>query len=233
MLMDRKTADPGGQASERNQDLIDFFIPLAKAYCSQRSFDVCVTAMQVYGGYGYTREYPVEQLMRDCKITSIYEGTDGIQAMDLVGRKLRLKNGRLFGCFVAEVGKTISRAREAGALIDMADALARALARLEQAAAELTDMSADRVRTSYAYAFPFLEATGDVIAAWMLLWRACVASEKLQAKTRKKDKTYYEGIVRTARFFIFNLLPPAMGKMDAICSPDSAAVDIADECFGG
>ncbi|MGD9289272.1 MAG: acyl-CoA dehydrogenase family protein, partial [Desulfobacterales bacterium] len=66
----------------------DLLTPLVKAYCAQRGFDVCVTAVQVYGGYGYIKEYPVEQLVRDCKITSIYEGTDGIQAMDLLGRKL-------------------------------------------------------------------------------------------------------------------------------------------------
>ncbi|MBA2881276.1 hypothetical protein HNR65_001602 [Desulfosalsimonas propionicica] len=234
LLMDRKNADPEGSRSETDQDLIDFFIPLAKAYCSQRSFDVCATAMQVYGGYGYTREFPVEQLMRDCRITSIYEGTDGIQAMDLIGRKLRLKNGRLFACFVEDVGKTISRARDIPALKDMADVLARALARLEQAAGKVSRQGpADQVRTAYAYAFPFLEVTGDVIVAWMLLWRACVASEKLAAKVRKKDKTYYQGIMYTAEFFICNLLPPAMGKMDCIVSPNSAAIDIADECFGG
>ena len=63
----------------------DLLTPLVKAYCAQRGFDVCVQAVQVYGGYGYIKEYPVEQLVRDCKITSIYEGTDGIQAMDLLG----------------------------------------------------------------------------------------------------------------------------------------------------
>jgi hypothetical protein len=234
LLMDLKSADPHGQASERNQDLIDFFIPLAKAYCSQRSFDVCVTAMQVYGGYGYTKEYPVEQLMRDCKITSIYEGTDGIQAMDLIGRKLNLKNGRLFACFVEEVGKTISQARDVSGLGDMADNLARALARLEQAAGKLPKMSASgEIKTAYAYAFPFLEATGDVIIAWMLLWRAWVAISKLNAKARKKDVAYYQGIVKTAEFFISNILPPALGKMDTICSPSSSSLEIPDECFGG
>ena len=71
-----------------------------KTYCAQRGFDVCVEAVQVYGGYGYIKEYPVEQLVRDCKITSIYEGTDGIQAMDLLGRKLGMAKGRVFMNFL-------------------------------------------------------------------------------------------------------------------------------------
>ena len=68
--------------------LIDVLTPVVKAYCSDRAFEVCTLAVQTFGGYGYTGDYPVEQYLRDCKITSIYEGTNGIQAMDLLGRKL-------------------------------------------------------------------------------------------------------------------------------------------------
>ena len=96
---------------ERNDDLIALLTPLIKAYCAERGFEVCIEAMQVHGGCGYTMDYPVEQLARDCKIASIFEGTDGIQAMDLLGRKLGMKKGSVFMNFIGEMKKTIGLAK--------------------------------------------------------------------------------------------------------------------------
>ncbi len=93
-------------------DLAELLTPVIKAYCSERGFETCIQAIQVYGGYGYIREYPVEQLARDCKITSLYEGTNGIQAMDLLGRKLGLQKGAIFKFFIEQIQKTISLAKE-------------------------------------------------------------------------------------------------------------------------
>ena len=91
--------------------LIDVLTPVVKAYCTDRAFDVCTLAVQTFGGYGYTCEYPVEQYLRDCKITSIYEGTNGIQAMDLLGRKLGLAGGKFFMALLAEMQQTVAAAR--------------------------------------------------------------------------------------------------------------------------
>ena len=115
-LFDRLETATSEEEKSLYQGLADLLTPLVKAYCAQRGFDVCIQAMQVYGGYGYTREYPIEQLARDCKIASIYEGTDGIQAMDLLGRKLGMDEGKVFMGFVGEIQKTIARAREAQGL---------------------------------------------------------------------------------------------------------------------
>ena len=233
-LFDHAKGDPDGEAAARRQGLIDFFIPIVKAYCSQRSFTVCEQAMQVYGGYGYTKEYPVEQLMRDCKITSIYEGTDGIQAMDLIGRKLNIHGGRLLDDFLEEVRKTVSEACTAEGLSALAQRLDEALGHLEETARYLKkEGRSENVKTAYIYAFPFLMATGDVVMAWMLLWRAVVATQKLAGKVKAKDKDYYEGIVKTAEFYIHTELPLAVGKLDTIRNGDSAAVTIPVACFGG
>ncbi|MGZ5433910.1 MAG: acyl-CoA dehydrogenase family protein, partial [Thermoanaerobaculia bacterium] len=93
-MYDRIKTSSDADEKKRLQGMIDFLIPIAKAYTTDRAFEVCSMAVQVYGGYGYIREYPVEQLMRDCRITQIYEGTNGIQAMDLFGRKLGQNGGR-------------------------------------------------------------------------------------------------------------------------------------------
>jgi len=92
-LIDRQACTGDEQKKEYNQGLLDLLTPVIKSYCSDRGFEICAEAVQVHGGYGYTRDYPVEQLLRDCKIASIYEGTNGIQAMDLLGRKLGMKGG--------------------------------------------------------------------------------------------------------------------------------------------
>ncbi len=216
------------------QGLLDLLTPLVKAYCAQRGFDVCVQAVQVFGGYGYTREYPVEQLLRDCKITSIYEGTDGIQAMDLLGRKLGMEKGQVFMNFLAEIGKTVAAARAAGGLEDLAAEVEKAVGRLGEAAFTLgKNAMSERFRAAFAFAFPFLEVMGDVIMAWMLLWRATIAARALAGAAKEKDKPFYQGQVGTAEFFIQTVLPVTLGKMDAIVKGNPAAVELPEAAFGG
>lgn len=233
-LIDHKAKENDDESHEKNADLVDFFTPLVKAYLSQRSFDICVQAMQVYGGYGYTAEYPIEQLLRDCKITSIYEGTDGIQSMDLLGRKMTMKKGLLFERFLNEVRKTIESASSNPALKSMAQHLSDTLDRLEEVGLSLAKTSVSpEARKAFSFSFPFLDVTGDVIMGWMLLWRACVADSALESKPKKKDVAFYHGIIKTAEYYIYSQLPASVGKMNAIHHQNPALLDISDDCFGG
>ena len=118
---DKANTTDSEEEAEKFHGLIDLLIPIAKGYVTDRSFDVCNWGMQVYGGYGYIKEYPQEQLMRDCRITQIYEGTNGIQAMDLLGRKLGMKKGKLVMDLMGEVNNTINRAKGIEGLEDQAD----------------------------------------------------------------------------------------------------------------
>jgi alkylation response protein AidB-like acyl-CoA dehydrogenase len=230
-----------------HQGLLDLLTPVIKAYCTDRGFEVCSEAVQVYGGYGYTREYPVEQLLRDVRIASIYEGTNGIQAMDLLGRKIGMQKGQVFMNFMGEVSRVVARARQIEALAGLADKVAAALNRLGETAMHLgrTAMS-EQFRTAFAHATPFQEAMGDVVMAWMLLWRASVAApplaqllEGLEGEARRKKiethKTaaFYHGQILSATYFINSLLPVTLGKMDAIMATESAAVDMPEAAFGG
>jgi len=94
---DREAVAVDDEQKDKYRGLLEILTPVVKAYCTDKSFEVCTLAVQTYGGYGYIGEYPVEQYLRDCKITSLYEGTNGIQAMDLLGRKMGLKKGAYFG----------------------------------------------------------------------------------------------------------------------------------------
>ncbi|RJP42969.1 MAG: acyl-CoA dehydrogenase [Desulfobacteraceae bacterium] len=246
-LFDMEQCAKTPEEAERWKGLIDLLTPLVKAYCTDRGYDVCVQAMQVYGGYGYTKEYPVEQLTRDCKIASIYEGTNGIQAMDLLGRKLGMKKGAVVMEFLGEIQKTIAVAKNIEELADMAAKLEAAVNRFGETAMHIgkTAMSAE-FKTAFANAYPFMEAMGDLIMAWMHLWRATIAVPKLKTLAggldaaviaekaeKNKDVAFYDGLYKTATYYINSILPVTLGRMNAVFATTDAVVTMGEKSFGG
>ena len=225
---------PKAEDRERHADLFSMLTPVVKDYMAVKGHEVCIQAIQVFGGAGYTKDYLVEQYARDCKITSIYEGTSGIQALDMLGRKLGMKEGTVFVNFLGEVQKTVDRARQVEQTKDLAVEVETAANRLGEVALHLGKkaLSAE-FKVAFAHSLPFLYVIGDTIMAWMLLWRALVASTQLSAKPKKKDLSFYEGQIKTADFFINTELQATMGKMDAIANGCAAAIQISDEGFGG
>jgi len=217
-----------------NGDLFGLFTPIIKDYLSVKGHEVCIQAIQVYGGAGYTQDYPVEQYARDCKIASIYEGTSGIQAMDFLARKIGMRNGKIFGHFINEIQKTVAEAKKVEGLTQIAGKVESASNRLVEVAMHIgkTAMSLE-YKTAFANSVPFLETVGDVIMAWMLLWRAVVASRQLSVDAKKKDTSFYKGQIKTAEFFIQTLLPATVGNMEAIMNTCSASIDMEDDGFGG
>ncbi|RJP79451.1 MAG: acyl-CoA dehydrogenase [Desulfobacteraceae bacterium] len=227
--------------------LIELLTPIIKSYCTDRGFECTVQAMQVYGGYGYTADYPVERLMRDSKINSIYEGTNGIQAMDLLARKLGMKKGMVFMSFLGEIQKITAKAKEMDELKGLAGKLDEALGRLGEVAMHIgkTAMSPN-MKVAFSFAMPFLDVMGDVVMAWMLLWRAVISAPKLngiigdatgEARLEKinknKNAAFYEGQIQSARHFIETVLPVTIGRMNSIRSNSSAVIDIPEAAFGG
>ncbi len=214
--------------------LIDILIPIAKGYVSDHAYDVCNIGMQVYGGYGYIKEYPQEQFVRDCRITMIYEGTNGIQAMDLLGRKLGMNEGKPIMDLLGEVQSVIAMAKAIPSLTDLAERLTETVNKLGEVAMHMgkTAMS-EKALDAFAYAYPFMEVMGDVTMAWMLLWRASIAAKRLEEGAKKKDQAFYEGQTRSAEFFIHSILPVSMGKMNAILNCNDAITRISEDAFGG
>ncbi|MCP3874064.1 MAG: acyl-CoA dehydrogenase [Desulfobacteraceae bacterium] len=234
------------QLKAETSALIEVLTPIVKGYITDKSLEICSHGIQVYGGYGYVSEFPVEQLMRDSRIFMIYEGTNGIQAMDLIGRKLSMNNGASFNYFIAQIKKTIDEAKGVTGIEALVEKVTHAVSRLESLALEIGQRArSEKALNAYAFAHPFLEVTGDVTFAWMHLWRASVAAPKLAKKVgslekeavaakagKNKDAAYYAGQIESAKFFINTLLPSAYGKMDAILEGDSSVEDILDVSFG-
>jgi hypothetical protein len=214
------------------QGIIDVLIPICKGYITDKAFEVCSIGMQVYGGYGYIKEYPQEQLLRDCRITLLYEGTNGIQAMDLLGRKLGLNKGRAIMDLFGEIQKTINTAKAIEATAEMAKQAEAVANKLGEVAMHMgaTAMS-PKVLNAFAHAYPFMDVCGDVTMAWQLLWRASIAAQKLD-KAKKKDVAFYEGQLKSAEYFINSVLPVTLGKMNAILNNNGAAVEISEDAFG-
>ncbi|MDY0163009.1 acyl-CoA dehydrogenase [Desulfobotulus sp.] len=232
MVQDRHKLVESAEEKERLRNLEEVLTPIIKGYITDKAFEVCSHGVQVYGGYGYIEEYPVAQLLRDCRIFQIYEGTNGIQSIDLVGRKMGMKKGAAFMAFLEEIRKTIELARGIDAVRPLAENLEKLFNTYTETAAILGKAAgSDKVLDAFAFTHPFLEATGDLTMAWMLLWRAAVAAPKIGQK--KKDDAFYQGQVTTARFFINSQLPITAGRLAAIQTMDGAAIAMEDAGFGG
>jgi alkylation response protein AidB-like acyl-CoA dehydrogenase len=209
-------------------NLVEILTPVVKAYSSEKGFDVCVEAMQVFGGYGYTKEYPVEQMVRDCKIASIYEGSNGIQAMDFLGRKITGNNGQMLEALIKEIRLTIEKAKTHDSLNELAMKLEKAIVLLETTCTNTcASLFSKHMASAFACAHPLLEATGDIIMAWMLLWRANISIEKINTK----ETAFYQGKIKAAQFFITTIIPATMGKLNAITYEDNPAASMEDHLF--
>jgi alkylation response protein AidB-like acyl-CoA dehydrogenase len=184
------------------QGMIDVLIPIAKGYVTDRAFEVCNLGMQVYGGYGYIKEYPQEQLVRDCRITMIYEGTNGIQAMDLLGRKLGMNKGKPIMDLMGEIQEDPSRRpkRRVG-LKGPAEMLEKALNKLGEVAMHMgaTAMS-PQVMNAFAFAHPFLEVRRCCHGLDAAVARG-LGPKSLDGKAKKKDQFFYEGQIKSAEYF--------------------------------
>lgn len=244
-MFDRMNAASTKDDRETCRDVIEMLTPVIKAYSSDRAFEVIVQAMQIYGGYGYCKDYPIEQLLRDCKITSLYEGTNGIQAMDLLGRKLGRKKGAVFMNFIEEIQKNITAARSNHALSSLAEIMEQALKLLSELSVHMgaTAMSS-RLLDAFAFASPFLEVMGDVIMGWMHLWRMQIAQPRVEellgsldsdARAEKivkdKEAAFYDGLLHSGAYYIETVLPVTMGKMAAIKNTSAAIMAINEKSF--
>ncbi|MFH2060219.1 MAG: acyl-CoA dehydrogenase [Pseudomonadota bacterium] len=222
---------PDEKQRERYQGFVEVLTPIAKGYVTDRSFEICSQGMQVYGGYGFIEEYPMAQLLRDCRITLIYEGTNGIQAMDLLGRKLGLDKGKPIMNLFGEMQKTVANGKETPELEKHAMKIEEAMNKLAEVSIHMgqTAMSA-KVLNAFANAHPFQDATGDITMAWMLLWRANIAIKKMDT-AKRKDIPFYRGIIKSLQFFVETLLPITMGRLNALMNVSGAAMEMDDNMF--
>ncbi len=207
--------------------LAGLMTPVAKAFGSDMGFRVTELAIQTYGGYGYTQDYPVEQYMRDLKIASIYEGTNGIQAMDLIGRKFLRDGGKNLMKYSGRTSQQLQEVSSHAELKPLADKILGVMAKFGQAAGHVGQKAVSDGNFPGYVATPFLRAFSDIVCASILVRRAAVALKQLPSAPTAERKKFLQGKVEVARFYVEQLLPEADLNIARINSDDvSALMDI-------
>jgi len=248
--VDREAIAKDEAEKDKWHGFLEILTPIVKAYCTDVGFKVTEQAIQVYGGYGYCSDYPVEQFMRDEKIASIYEGANGIQALDLVGRKLGMKKGAYFMNLLMEMGGTVAKYKDVPGLSDLAEDVQAGVNLLGEMGMFFANCGkAGKFMVPVGHAYPFLMMMGKIVSSWFMLWQAGVAKEKLDGLAKEKgvdpsdretwvafirdnrDAAFYEGKVLSARYLIKNVLPEAEAAAKAIKSEDLSIMEIVDESF--
>ena len=221
-------------AREHASTLLDFLTPITKSWPSQWCLEANSLAIQVHGGYGYTREYNVEQFYRDNRLNAIHEGTHGIHGLDLLGRKVTMQDGALLKSFAAELEKTLAAVRAANNLPAGAQlqAHAAALDATWQRIGQVTQAlhGAGDMNRTLANASVYLEAMGHIVVAWIWLQQGVLAAQKLAA-AGAVDADFYRGKLQACRYFFHWELPKVGVQLDLLASLDSTTLDMQDAWF--
>jgi alkylation response protein AidB-like acyl-CoA dehydrogenase len=207
--------------------LLEVLTPIAKSWPSEWCLEANSLAIQVLGGYGYTRDFPVEQYWRDNRLNMIHEGTHGIQALDLLGRKVVMDGGAGLKLLASRVGETIQRSRDARALAHDGQTLAGALQKL--AAATRDAWATGDPEEALANATPYLQAFGHVVIAWMWLEIALVAQRQLDAQVAGND--LYLGKLAAGRYFFRYELPKIDAWLAVVSTRDATCREMNDAWF--
>ncbi len=221
-----------GEDKERYDLLLDFLTPIVKSYPSEMGLFSTSLAIQCFGGYGYSDEFPVEQYMRDVRIHPIHEGTTGIQAMDLLGRKTVMKNGRAMSIYLEEVGATVKEAKGFAELAPYADKLTRALELLQEVTASLVGMAVKGETDRFlADATLYLELSEIICIAWQWLMQG-IAAQKALGSAHESMRDFLEGKIYMVRYFFEYELPRIEGLRTRLMnSTDGLTVSMRPEHF--
>ncbi|CAB3793898.1 Butyryl-CoA dehydrogenase [Paraburkholderia caffeinitolerans] len=219
------------QAAQRCSLLLDLLTPVAKSWPSQWCLEANSLAIQVHGGYGYTREYNVEQFYRDNRLNPIHEGTHGIQALDLLGRKVTMSDGMAFRALVDGMRASAARALATGetALAEHGGALDETVTHLSNVTRVL--WAAGDPALTLANASVYLEAFGHVVLAWIWLEQALVAHEALAGAGNEQARAFYRGKLAAAAYFHRWELPRVGPQLVLLASLDRTTLDMQDMWF--
>ncbi len=247
MQEDCLNGDSDETAKKEALALMEILVPICKAGCTDKGVEICSTAMQTYGGYGYCRDYPAARYLSDSKILAIFEGTNGIQAIDLVMRKIVMNKGQYnYSILRKRMDETIAKAK--GIVNEKYLGLFSAAVKEMDSLVELMKqhLSGGKILNIFAQAKPLHDALYMVIIAWCHVWSLTVTLPKMQSLVgdikgadREKlfednaDAAFYSGKVLASQFYLGNELPKFFGCSQAIKFDESATIKASDAIFTG
>ena len=220
---DRAQRHPDPSEKRRNQALVDLLTPVVKGWCTEQGVEIASTGMQVHGGMGFVEETGAAQYLRDARITTIYEGTTGIQANDLVGRKIAFEGGKTAAALIADMRALDAPLAALGGDFGVARSnFTSAVESLETATRWVVDTYRGNPNAVAAVAVPYLELFGAVAGAWVMLRAAVVAHGKLADP--RNDRDFLSAKLATSRFYAEHVLPQAKGHADTVTSGSASVL---------
>ena len=221
-----------GAEKEKYSLLLEILTPMAKTYSSEMGVLSASQAIQVLGGYGYCDEFPVEQFYRDARIHPIHEGTTGIQGLDLLGRKLLMKNGAGFNALMDEFGRTIGQAISNSQLAPYAERLQVASVKLQKVTSHLVNLaSKGDLELFLADATLYLEMFAIIAVAWQWLSQGLPVVEKLAQDLPEQEIAFYEGKLHTMKYFFHYELPRIEGIAQRLTESDGLTLKMTKQMF--
>ncbi|NPT56558.1 acyl-CoA dehydrogenase [Paraburkholderia elongata] len=230
-LVDEQNTGESDTARAEAGLLLDMLTPVVKSWPSQWCLEANSLAIQIHGGYGYTREYPVEQFYRDNRLNMIHEGTHGIQALDLLGRKVVMKQGAALKLLGREIQRSVESARVHPGLQAHADSLSKAWSELTGTVEALLPTLASESERALANANAFLEAFGHIVLAWTWLRQAIVASTALPGAKSEADGDFYRGKLHACQWFFRWELPRVSLMLATLRGLDDTTLSMAPQWF--
>jgi alkylation response protein AidB-like acyl-CoA dehydrogenase len=229
LLVDLMRRSPDEAERQQADDLLGLITPVIKGYLTDKGFEAAVYAQQVLGGHGYIREHGIEQFVRDARICQIYEGTNGIQAMDLVGRKLPKDGGRGVRTFFEMLGRDIAEAKAAGDSAGVAAALEPAVQDLQAATMWLAQNGKADPDNAGAGAYAYMDLMGLVSLGWM--WMKMAAASQRAIDEGTSDEPFHDAKLVTARFYAQRELPMSSALRRKIEAGAETLMKIPAEVF--
>lgn len=220
------------QETSRYRLLLELLTPVAKTYASEMGILSTSQSIQCFGGYGYCRDFPVEQHFRDMRIHPIHEGTTGIQGMDLLGRKVVMENGKAFALFLEEVQAAMNSARKFPALQPMVNQLDMAVKQLQEVTLKLVTIAHEKGPEVFlADATLYLEFFGIITVAWQWLLQAILVKKAQTGELSMSEADFYQGKLFTARYFFAYELPKISGLVQRLSDGNPLTVEMKPAYF--
>ena len=219
-----------GETKERAELLLDLLTPIAKSYPSEMCCHTTSAAVQILGGAGYTTDFAVEQYYREARIHPIHEGTTGIHGLDLLGRKITLKEGKAVRFLIQEIQQTIAEAKKLS-LVYLSEQLEKALDRVQKVTEYLLTLATQNVEVFLADATLYLEFFGIVTIAWQWLKQAIQAQKVLESSVSEIDQNFYQGKIATAHYFFEYELAKTISLSKRLASSNHTTIEMQTEWF--
>ena len=227
--LDLSHKHPDEKVRKEHKAFVDLMIPVVKGWCTETAIDVCSNALQVFGGIGYIEETGIAQQYRDVRITTIYEGTTGIQALDLVGRKLAQDMGATATRVIKQMQQTVADASNGEELKSIADSLSKAIGALAETSQFIGMSAMGDLHKAVACSVPYLKLWGITASGWQMLRAAQIAAAKIAAGDPESE--FYKAKIATAKFYATHVLTQAAWYKREIIDGSGDVMALAESQF--